>query len=495
MSAHPSVAHDASYFQDPENPSLDELRLLGYQFLKPGKQCPHPVHTWFRNPRPPPPSRPAPARRSRRAILSQIYREHTTAPPSRINDVLAHYIPREDPDPPADDVPKFTLFPLLPPEIRQQIWELAIPSRSIDLRELRHNRQYTSIQYAAPLPVPHIARVCREARAVVFRLGCRLRLLSAPSQAAADSNDIKKYRRHCVGFFMRGIDVPLYLPDFDAYNEPEYVRSVVKDTGGFPVEEVELTRSALTKTMKCKALALSVPDLIEAFGSKLFNRKRRHPVNAYRPSSSAGARGKFEEAFIDVKNTLATPGSSLNTVYVYHKSRFIDVYMLVDKDFSLPNEHKEPQEPPYETEIQLLVDLYDDETLSELASLETLHLDGGNESPRYATPGAANPGLCLNCERVQWETRTKPQVEAVWLQMHGDELEDDENLLEEIVNGNDPISFDKDHPWVKEKLKNAPEFRSAVLIHLKVAEQALLRKDEEEQEDWANLNWRIQAIR
>jgi hypothetical protein len=35
-----------------------------------------------------------------------------------------------------------------------------------------------------------------------------------------------------------------------------------------------------------------------------------------------------------------------------------------------------------------------------------------------------------------------------------------------------PLPYNADYPWVKEKLRAAPEFRPAVLVHLQVVEQA-----------------------
>ncbi|KAK4209119.1 hypothetical protein QBC37DRAFT_430804 [Rhypophila decipiens] len=490
----PITDHDSckQFFADPDDPTYEEVRSLGSQFLKPGKQCPHPASTWFRDSRPLHLQQPRP---SRRAILAQLYREHTTASPSRVENVLAHYMTPDEPEQVQSDAePKFTLFPLLPPEIRQQIWELAIPSRTVDLREIRHNGEYTSIRYIT-LPIPPIGQVCREARHLVYRLGAHLEVASTPSDDAA--SDLSYYKKHNIGFFMKGIDIALHMPDLDKYYEEDYAFKVT-GTGetNFGSEAWTVTSRALPKAMKSRAVAVNWSGGNKGAMMGWPNRQlQRHPVLAYDSGSTIGSlgNGRLMSDWTYIKEA-ATEGSSLETVYVYHKSRFIDVYLLVDDEF--PEEVVNPEDPTrfYEVEMQLLVDLYDDEKLAEVASLETLNLDKDNNKPRYAAAGAVNPGLCLNCERVQWEKHIKPDVEALWLQLYEDELEVDPSLFEAVFTGKEPgIPYNADHPWVKEKLRTAPEFRPAVLIHLRVAEKAKLQ--DEELAQWADFNSRVQAIR
>lgn len=71
-------------FANPDDPTYEELRALQIP-AKPGKQCPHPVSSWFQDPRPnllPP--------RSRKALLTEIFREHTLFD-ERTNAILEHY--------------------------------------------------------------------------------------------------------------------------------------------------------------------------------------------------------------------------------------------------------------------------------------------------------------------------------------------------------------------------------------------------------------------
>ena len=470
-------------FADPENPTYEECRSLGFQFLRPGKQCIHPASTWFKDPRPSPPPL-----RSRRAILAQIFREHTTATASRIDTILAHYTPPDNPSllareqALADTPPAFPLFPLLPAEIRQQIWELAIPRRALDLREVRHLRIYTGIRNVA-LPIPHIAHVCREARDVVFRLGARLFIASSVLKAP----DLRtcKYRKRPAGFFIKGRDIVLHLPDPRKGDEPLLEKKdPVQATGTcneVPVEVWTVASSNVTQAMRCDAA------LVNWTGSTRHLNARRDPVSEYLPVSTAQSAGGWLQTWTRLKNA----GGTLRTVYVYFKSRYVEVSLLVDRDFPSLGADGSEEDASRSVEVQLMADLYDDQQLAELASLETLNSDAGNTRPRYAAPGARNPGLCLNCERVQWEQHVKPLVECQWLQMHEDELE--EGMVDDVFPSGTSLPYNVEHPWVKEKLRDAPEFRPAVLIHLQVAEEALLRGEEHEQ--WADLHSRMQSLR
>src|SRR5437868_5119203 len=65
----------------------------------------------------------------------------------------------------------------------------------------------------------------------------------------------------------------------------------------------------------------------------------------------------------------------------------------------------------FEPPIQVLVDLYDDERLGELAHLETeYHLP---EAPRW-TQGHCGIGPCIDCQRTSWEVKYKPIFEDYW---------------------------------------------------------------------------------
>ncbi|KAI1465920.1 uncharacterized protein F4812DRAFT_460899 [Daldinia caldariorum] len=69
---------------------------------------------------------------------------------------------------------KFTCFKNLPPELRLQIWEECLPSRSVPMHDSTHRDVEADLEHTAPpagpLP-PLIGRVCRESRDVALKHG------------------------------------------------------------------------------------------------------------------------------------------------------------------------------------------------------------------------------------------------------------------------------------------------------------------------------------
>ncbi|KAK3988994.1 hypothetical protein QBC44DRAFT_96589 [Cladorrhinum sp. PSN332] len=453
-----------SQFADPNNPTFEECRSLGYTFLKAGVQCAHPASTWFTDRR----SSPSPLPQ-RKAILEDIFRNHAIFS-SRHQNILEHYQePSSADDDDDDDGPKFHLFPLLPTELREEIWTEAIPQRTLDVREIYHEGGYMGIR-SVKLPVPRIASVCREARDLVFRLGSKLALT-------------QRGKITCAGFFVKGRDVVLYLP-----NRPTSQRTQRPNRTEEELEGIVVTEGAsLAKLMHSEAAAVNW-----AGERKLqaLTGEHRDPVTAYSIGSSAqGATGTgWLSGWMDLK---AAHPKDLKTVFVFYRSRYIEVSLLVGKEFT--GEKNGGSEGGYATEVQLLVDLYDDTRLAEISSLESLFVGERKESdgPRYAAPEVRNPGLCLNCERLQWEKYVKPLVICQWLQLHEDELDEGELAAAFAVGTDHP--YDPENCWVKEKLQSMPEFRPAILIHLQVAEEALLQEDHAN--EWANYHSRVLALR
>ncbi|KAK4462334.1 hypothetical protein QBC42DRAFT_296972 [Cladorrhinum samala] len=458
-------------FADPNDPTYNECRALGYTWLKPGKQCPHPSNTWFRDPRPsPPPLRP------RSVILEDVFRNHAVFS-RRHSAVLAHY---KEPAPAAatasaaaaETPASFHLFPLLPAELREQIWTLAIPRRVLDVREVNHQGAYMRIGNAV-LPVPRIASVCREARELVMRLGCRLSLSNGKRNIPA-------------GFFVRGSDVAMYLPGWHA---PRGAGRGKRAEGVVVVEP-----DKVAKVMRCEAAAVNWSgerSLMALAG------EHRDPVTQYLPGSAAqGAQGagSWLKGWIDLK---AAESRDLETVFVFYRGRYTEISLLVRKEFTEEQAAAAAANGVADgedgVEVQLLVDLYDDSRLAELSSLETLFVDGRKESekPRYAAPEARNPGLCLNCERVQWERYVKPLAVRQWLQLYEDELNEGELAAAFAVGSQLP--YDPEHVWVKEKLRVMPELRPAILVHLQVAEEARLQ--DHSNSEWADYHSRVLTLR
>jgi hypothetical protein len=74
----------------------------------------------------------------------------------------------------------FPSFPLLPPELRLEIWRLCLPHRVLKLNYLRRSRKIRRAEESATISrnasLPTIAAVNHEARALVLEMWCRLEL-------------------------------------------------------------------------------------------------------------------------------------------------------------------------------------------------------------------------------------------------------------------------------------------------------------------------------
>ncbi|KAK5659510.1 hypothetical protein OQA88_712 [Cercophora sp. LCS_1] len=437
-------------FPDLENPTHSEVVAAGYRTF-PGKQCGHPANELFRDPRPNPPSL-----RSRKAILSSIFRDHGLLD-DRSTLLLEHYaVPPDEEE--VDVAASFPQFTQLPFEIREYIWQLALPSRILDIREIRHDRGYLYVRGAA-LPVPLTARVCREAREVVMRLGHRLKLCWAyddrrfnPGPNSGGTLEVLP-----AGFFLKGKDVVLRFPDPSTVYDP--AEQDVQTLQSVDPSFLTLSANGVLSQMNCDSVALN------------WTPPTRRPNTRAEPGSK----------IIYPWNTCKTLPPNVRTVYICYRSRFIDVYLGVAPKFFVAAK----QDKYGGVEAQLMVDLYNDQRLAELTRLDTIQGDRDRTEPRFAAPDIRNPGLCINCERVQWETYLKPQVISNWLQLFEDEL--DEVTYPNIFPADAELGYNPDHPWVKEKLAHAPQFRPAVMVHLQV-EQV----NNEEESDY---NRRVVALR
>lgn len=419
-------------FADPENPTYEECLRRHFTYVKPGKQCPHPASSLFRDPRPSPPPL-----RSRAAILTEVLREHTTLD-ARCRVLLAKYSPPDDGPGTGyfETEPSFPQFMLLPAEIREQIWQHALPRRVLDLREIRHNRKYLGVR-SAVLPVPYIAHVCRDARSAVMRLGTALEIAWHRSGRVSGPHSTSR-----AGFFIPSSDIALFMPDLECGAEPELAEGLVRgaDTPAGPVRTV--TGSALVRAMQCREA------VVNWAGSA-------HQTNN---RSMFGNPSPQLAAHLKPWSHLKDAGDALRTVYVFYRSTYLEFSLLMQPGF-----YESVDDVQQRVEVQLLVDLYDDQRLAELVGLDVLAKP--DVRPRFAARDAQNPGLCLNCERVQWEQHVKPHVECQWLQLYEDELDPDTRKV--VFTGLDsPYPYNARHPWAQEKLRKAPEFRPAVLVQM-----------------------------
>ncbi|KAL2820956.1 hypothetical protein BDW59DRAFT_164360 [Aspergillus cavernicola] len=107
----------------------------------------------------------------------------------------------------------------LPLELRNYIWELSMPRRALDVRNL-NTSGYSEIRNS-PFPVPHIGRVCREAQNVVLRKGHKLAIFNRfngpPNDVSSDLDTIS----HTAGFLTPS-DLPMYYVGQSGYENGAY---------------------------------------------------------------------------------------------------------------------------------------------------------------------------------------------------------------------------------------------------------------------------------
>jgi len=303
-------------------------------------------------------------------------------------------------------------------------------------------------------PVPYIAHVCREAREVVMRLGVRLNLAWTEELRGQRSEPLNPAAVEIspAGFLLRNHDIVLHMPDPTCGSEPELDPDVQIRNPAAPGEPTTatLTHSTITPVLQCNRMA----------------------VNWAPPARQAGARAFPGSVAPKPWFSIKSAGPTLRTVDVFYRSRFLDVILPVDYAFFDDDDVGEGA--VWETEMQLMVDLYDDARLAELHMIDMIgaaHLQKLSaeeyERPRFAVRNLLNPGLCLNCERANWERHVKPAAIVQWLQLFEDEL--DEETYRSVFTMDDGVGYVEYHPWVKEKLQSLPEFRPVILMHLRAS--------------------------
>lgn len=148
---------------------------------------------------------------------------------------------------------------------------------------------------------------------------------------------------------------------------------------------------------------------------------------------------------------------SVKTVYFLCNDD-INIRVTMDSNYQEPASQRHDFEPP----IKTLVDLYDDNRLREVLSL-----DEGNTLPDAPRWSQSRYGVapCIECQRIQWEQRGRKLIETMWLMLcHSNTTMVSNKEAMEMW----PLGLhhpDKEHPAAKRLLAEAPEFRPAVIIN------------------------------
>lgn len=129
-----------------------------------------------------------------------------------------------------------------------------------------------------------------------------------------------------------------------------------------------------------------------------------------------------------------------------------------------------------ERPIPVFVDLYDDERLAEIMSLNTQAFQPDPTDSGHGR-GRCLHQWCINCSRRGWETGDKEKAELIWLSTYIEELETEEEKL--AVLGADGMSINRDNEWVQDKLARMPKLKPFALFLLSSQENVNENSDDE----------------
>ncbi|KAL5342728.1 hypothetical protein BJX70DRAFT_269568 [Aspergillus crustosus] len=403
----------------------------------PKRPCPHRVDIeMFVDPRQSPPRLQHP-----KTILRKLLYEHTSMN-AEARQLLDRYVPPDD----RTEVEEksehntFHKFMDLPRELRWDIWELSMPSRVLDALNIPEPGVRGYDKFMSPvLPVPSIAHVCRETHDVVQRRGIRL-----AREGALDGWEPEPNRPLPVGFVLPD-DLPLYFHGID--NSDPLRQGVVEERGDyqFTNRAKVTTAAALLQERKFSTVAVYWPTEYLTMWPPPSPRSQHWAGNFMVRSKWRFLHGLHHS----------------QTLRVITRREYVSIRLKVVRHSRLnPSNGRDLLD--YEKysvggPVNIVVDLFDDQQLAELFSLQTL--DGLQLEPPDIRWMSMH---CVSCERKLWAEYMKPCVEWYWLYGFKEELDHTERR--KVFPEGDLV--DRNHPWVIKKLAQAPNFRPAVIFNL-----------------------------
>ncbi|KAI9367828.1 hypothetical protein BJX61DRAFT_547114 [Aspergillus egyptiacus] len=409
-------------------PSLDE-------------QCPHPFRDLFRDPRISPPPLP-----SQESILRKLLLED--APDTgcfrglidAFADTYGHVKIEES---------TFPSFLRLPREIRDMIWEMAIPQRTLNVSTVFHPGFPHGSLKDARLPIPHIGRVCREALETVLRKGRKLSLWPYSYPGPLREIDLSEYKKYQPTGFLMPTDRLLYM---DGVSEEE---NCALKGAALPPDGVETT------TARELPRVLGVSE-VAVYWHEVLGLRSQMPHDDESDEEYDHDEKKYWDFLRGMDNTM--------TLWVVHCPPYSVIRYGGDreqvaarlKDHSPGGSCNEGTRKPSQCGMfDVLVDLYDDQKMAEIVSL---HDPSEDQAPRNRLDSAFH---CFNCKRLVWEKHLLPVAERFWLLLHAGELKGSE--VDEVfpTDEGNPLPHRRNHPWVQEKLSQGPQIRPAASFTLK----------------------------
>lgn len=332
-----------------------------------------------------------------------------------------------------DSKKTFPLFSRLPHELQDRIWSEALPT----CRYINYSSPLSSDHKNWPMPVPQLARVCRTARDAVMRRGQHVVFHKETRydwlEGYNDPFSLRLGRDEKAGFLMKSDS--LYLSRY-----PHLVtRNVAQVVGEWPIIgkiktwrwTVETAQDAIRNA---SSLYVHWENMNLGFAEPV------EPESEHRMSRA-------------MQWELLKECTNLQTLYVDFRES-----VEVKAALRMPREGQDEELHSRDgggavARIEQLVDLFDDERLSELRSLQTVPTRNSERDNFLLARGSFRPTRCVKCEREQWHLYDKTLAERIWLSLHSEELSPEEMPL---VFPEDR-TYNKTHPWVIEKMEKMPK--------------------------------------
>jgi hypothetical protein len=387
-----------------------------------------------------------------------IFRElvyGSNLPLNRKNRLVARYEKREyEAAPPKQQQTpgEFRLFTQLPPEIRTMIWEHlqdAAESRVLNIRDMSRGVAAGSETSPPRVRMPVLASVCREAYSFINARGRRdlrtgLRAIhsggghSSRSPAADPVRKCAAAQGHDCGFLMPS-DVVHYDETPIGFAET----SDVHHPCGIP------------RALKSRTVSVLFADGVLQELLDYILRLDRDLLDDIVRGKDYWKIWSFLQDWAFLKDN-----PQLQTLYVgWKRSHVVYERCASLEEFDSTADFALGRGDDNGDELTALVDLYDDDRLAELSSLEV-------PQPQFEADDPARQifGGCIPCMREEWETLLRPGMEMLWVMLHIRELS--QSQMDEILMPGEGQGLNKKQDWVKEKLQTMPGIRPFVKLSL-----------------------------
>lgn len=424
------------FVKDLEKPTYEELLMLGYENLLPGKQCAHLVKDWFRGTKKP--------QRSRKAIFREIILAANIMD-SEKERLLVNYICEDDWEAPCPRAPTFPRFRELPAELQVMIWEKAVlVPRLVDVTTITGWARRT-LGGPPRMPEPVLARTARDLEYETQRLGNGCLSTSFRRQVWSWPDEPTITR-----------EVSFILPTDTMYYGALDERATRLGYAPLPMNKDVCHPRDLAKMCGSQSVACWwSPEILT------------HDWVLERGLDA------FEAAFIDTWSFLKDI-SSLQTLWVswIGSSPGCQTHSRCGEDgIAIRCRTRAGDEEPMltESQIRLTVNLFEDERIAEILSLDSHVWDC--DKPFHTVHSRLGPH-CLHCERTRYIETYQAVFPKLWVMLSIEELPTAKRRG--VLDNHGRLN--KANAWVREKLALMPEIKPYVSFQL------FPQTDEEEEE-------------